>query len=134
MKPVSLETVARTVVGSLSGGDAAALATGVAVDSRAVRGGELFFALKGRVDGADFAPEAHLRGAVAAVADRPLSVPTVVVENPLRALQELARCSLLEMDSPTVVGITGTVGKTTAKDALTAALRAAGKGPGPSGR
>ena len=127
MKPVSLETVARTVVGSLSGGDAAALATGVAVDSRAVRGGELFFALKGRVDGADFAPEAHLRGAVAAVADRPLSVPTVVVENPLRALQELARWTLLEMDSPTVVGITGTVGKTTAKDALTAALRSAGR-------
>jgi UDP-N-acetylmuramoyl-tripeptide--D-alanyl-D-alanine ligase len=127
LKPVSLETVARTVVGSLSGGDAAALATGVSVDSRAVRGGELFFALKGRVDGADFAPEAHLRGAVAAVADRPLSVPTVVVENPLRALQELARCSLLEMNSPTVVGITGTVGKTTAKDALTAALRSAGR-------
>ena len=127
MKPVSLETVARTVGGSLSGSDAAALATGVSVDSRAVRGGELFFALKGRVDGADFAPEAHLRGAVAAVADRPLSVPTVVVQNPLRALQELARWSLLAMDSPTVVGITGTVGKTTAKDALTAALRSAGR-------
>ena len=94
MRPVSLETVARTLDGSLSGCDASATATGASVDSRDVRGGELFFALKGRVDGANFAPAAHLRGAVAAVATRPLSVPTVVVEDPLVALQELARCSL----------------------------------------
>ena len=77
MKPVSLETAARAVGGSLRGGDATTLVTGAAVDSRSVRGGELFFALKGKVDGADFAPEAHLRGAVAAVATRPLPVPTV---------------------------------------------------------
>src|SRR5215207_877457 len=104
-----------------------ALVSGAATDSRKVREGDLFFALKGRVDGADFAPEAHLRGAVAAVADRPLSVAAVAVQKPLRALQELARWSLLAMDSPTVVGVTGTVGKTTAKDALTAALRSAGR-------
>jgi UDP-N-acetylmuramoyl-tripeptide--D-alanyl-D-alanine ligase len=127
LKPVSLKTVAQVVGGSLVGGDAATLATGASVDSRTVRGGELFFALKGRVDGADFAPEAHFRGAVATVATRSLSVPTVVVENPLTALQELARWSLRESDSPTVVGITGTVGKTTAKDALTTILRSAGR-------
>ncbi len=127
MKPVSLETVARVVGGSLAGGDAAALATGASVDSRSVRGGELFFALKGRVDGTDFAPEAHLRGAVAAVATRPLSVPTVVVENPVDALQELARWTLGGMDAPAVVGITGTVGKTTVKDAMEAILRYAGR-------
>lgn len=127
LKPVSLETVARVVGGSLAGGDAAALATGASVDSRSVRGGELFFALKGRVDGTDFAPEAHLRGAVAAVATRPLSVPTVVVENPVDALQELARWTLGGMDAPAVVGITGTVGKTTVKDAMEAILRYAGR-------
>lgn len=97
------------------------------MDSRSVRPGELFFALRGRVDGADFAPEAHLRGAVAAVSNRPLSVPTVVVEEPLAALQELARWSLDAMDSPAVVGITGTVGKTTVKDATEAILRSAGR-------
>ena len=127
MKPVSLETAARAVGGSLTGGDATTLVTGAAVDSRSVRGGELFFALKGKVDGADFAPEAHLRGAVAAVATRPLPVPTVVVEDPIDALQELARWSLDRMDSPTVVGITGTVGKTTVKDAVEAILRCAGR-------
>jgi UDP-N-acetylmuramoyl-tripeptide--D-alanyl-D-alanine ligase len=127
LKPVSLEAAARAVGGSLTGGDATTLVTGATVDSRSVRGGELFFALKGKVDGADFAPEAHLRGAVAVVATRPLLVPTVVVEDPIDALQELARWSLDRMDSPTVVGITGTVGKTTVKDAMEAILRCAGR-------
>ena len=109
--------------GTLRGADGSTVVTGASVDSRKVRGGELFFALRGRTDGADFASEAHLRGAVAAVASRPLQVPTVVVEDPLHALQELARWSLKRMDSPTVVGITGTVGKTTVKDAMEAILR-----------
>jgi len=126
LKPVALETVARVIGGYLTGGDGTILATGATVDSRSVRGGELFFALKGRIDGADFASEAHLRGAVAAVAARPLPVPTVVVEDPIEALQELARWTLGSMDSPTVVGITGTVGKTTVKDATEAILRCAG--------
>jgi UDP-N-acetylmuramoyl-tripeptide--D-alanyl-D-alanine ligase len=127
LKPVSLETVARVVGGYLIGGDATSFATGATVDSRSVRVGELFFALKGRMDGADFAPEAHLRGAVAAVATRALPVPTVVVENPIEALQALARWALGGMCSPTVVGITGTVGKTTVKDATEAILRCAGR-------
>src|SRR5215203_6234012 len=42
-----------------------ALVSGAATDSRKVREGDLFFAMRGRTDGADFAPEAHLRGAVA---------------------------------------------------------------------
>jgi UDP-N-acetylmuramoyl-tripeptide--D-alanyl-D-alanine ligase len=111
----------------LKGADADTLVTGASVDSRKVRGGELFFALRGRTDGADFAPEAYLRGAVAAVASRPLPVPTVVVEDPLVALQELARWGLRRMNSPTVVGITGTVGKTTVKDAMEAILRSSGR-------
>ena len=127
MKPVALKTVARVVGGYLTGGGGRSLATGATVDSRSVRGGELFFALKGRIDGADFAPEAHLRGAVAAVSTRPLPVPTVIVEEPIEALQELARWTLGGMDSPTVVGITGTVGKTTVKDATEAILRCAGR-------
>jgi UDP-N-acetylmuramoyl-tripeptide--D-alanyl-D-alanine ligase len=66
---------------------------------------------------------------VATVATRPLDVPTLVVEEPLPALQRLARWSLVREDapSPTVVGITGTVGKTTTKDALATILRHAGK-------
>ncbi len=127
MKTVSLAAVTEALGGRLKGAHADALVTGASVDSRKVRGGELFFALQGRTDGADFAPEAYLRGAVAAVASRPLPVPTVVVEDPLVALQELARWSLRRMNSPTVVGITGTVGKTTVKDAMEAILRSSGR-------
>ncbi len=127
MKTVSLGAVAEAMDGTLRGADANALVMGASVDSRTVRDGELFFALRGRTNGADFAPEAHLRGAVAAVASRPLQVPTVVVEDPLDALQELARWSLKRMNSPTVVGITGTVGKTTVKDAMEAILRSTGR-------
>ena len=124
---VSLAAVTEALGGRLKGAHADALVTGASVDSRKVRGGELFFALQGRTDGADFAPEAYLRGAVAAVASRPLPVPTVVVEDPLVALQELARWSLKRMNSPRVVGVTGTVGKTTVKDALEAVLRSSGR-------
>ena len=127
MKMVSLAAVTEALGGRLKGAHADALVTGASVDSRKVRGGELFFALQGRTDGADFAPEAYLRGAVAAVASRPLPVPTVVVEDPLVALQELARWSLKRMNSPRVVGVTGTVGKTTVKDALEAVLRSSGR-------
>jgi len=127
LKTVSLAAVTEALGGRLKGAHADALVTGASVDSRKVRGGELFFALQGRTDGADFAPEAYLRGAVAAVASRPLSMPTVVVEDPLVALQELARWSLKRMNSPRVVGVTGTVGKTTVKDALEAILRSSGR-------
>jgi UDP-N-acetylmuramoyl-tripeptide--D-alanyl-D-alanine ligase len=100
---------------------------GAAADSRLVREGDLFFALRGRTDGADFAPEAYLRGAVAAVATRPLEVPTLIVEDPLEAMQQLARWTLLQPEAPLVAGITGSVGKTTTKDALATVLRYAGK-------
>src|SRR3712207_9353084 len=106
--------------GTLRGADGSTVVTGASVDSRKVRGGELFFALRGRTDGADFAAEAHLRGAVATVADRRLDMPTLVVEDPLEAMQRLARWTLLREDAPRpdVVGITGTVGKTTTKDEI----------------
>ena len=127
MRPATLLQVAQTLDTELTSGDGDALVRGAAVDSRAVREGDLFFALRGRTDGADFAPEAYLRGALAAVATRPLEVPTLVVEDTLEALQRLARWTLLHPEAPLVIGITGTVGKTTAKDALATVLRYAGK-------
>ena len=127
MRPVTLEEVARVVDAKLTAGDKRTLAHGAAADSRVVREGDLFFALRGRTDGADFAPEAYLRGAVAAVATHPLEVPTLVVKDPLEAMQRLARWTLLREYVPLVVGITGSVGKTTTKDALATVLRYAGK-------
>jgi UDP-N-acetylmuramoyl-tripeptide--D-alanyl-D-alanine ligase len=121
--------VRRALGAELTAGDSGTLVHGAAADSRVVREGDLFFALRGRTDGAEFAHEAYLRGAVAAVATRPLAVPTLVVEDAVDAMQRLARWTLLRDDAPAprVVGITGSVGKTTTKDALATVLRYAGK-------
>jgi UDP-N-acetylmuramoyl-tripeptide--D-alanyl-D-alanine ligase len=129
MRPAALREVARILGVEITAGAGEALVRGAAVDSRVVREGDLFFALPGRTDGANFAPEACLRGAVAVVATRPLEAPTLVVEDTLEAMQNLARWTLLREDatSPLVVGITGSVGKTTTKDALATVLRYAGK-------
>jgi UDP-N-acetylmuramoyl-tripeptide--D-alanyl-D-alanine ligase len=129
VRPATLAEAARAMGADLQAPHTDALVGGAAIDSRKVREGDLFFALRGRTDGAGFAPEAHLRGAVATVATRPLDVPTLVVDDPEKALQRLARWTLVRTDapSPTVIGITGTVGKTTTKDALATILRYAGK-------
>jgi UDP-N-acetylmuramoyl-tripeptide--D-alanyl-D-alanine ligase len=129
VKPASLAEVSRVLGAELTTGCGSSLVHGAATDSRLVREGDLFFALRGRADGADYAPEAYLRGAVAAVATRPLEVPTLVVEDVLVAMQKLANWTLRRGDAapPRVVGITGSVGKTTTKDALATVLRYAGK-------
>ena len=127
MRPATLLETAQAMGAKLQTPHVNAIVGGAAIDSRKVREGDLFFALHGRTDGADFAPEAHLRGAVATVAPRRLEVPTLVVDDPLDALQRLARWTLLRQDTPAVVGITGTVGKTTTKDALAIILRHSGK-------
>jgi UDP-N-acetylmuramoyl-tripeptide--D-alanyl-D-alanine ligase len=129
VRPASLAEVSQALGAELPTGCGSSFVYGAATDSRLVREGDLFFALRGRTDGADFAPEAYLRGAVAAVATRPLEVPTLVVEDVLEAMQKLAKWTLRRGDAapPRVVGITGSVGKTTTKDALATVLRYAGK-------
>ncbi len=128
MRPAPLRDVARAIGATLHNARDEVHARGAATDSRLAREGDLFFALQGRSDGADYAEEALHKGATAAVASRPLAGPTLVVEDPLAALQALARWSLRRPGTaaPTVVGITGSIGKTTTKDALAAVLRSGG--------
>ena len=71
VRPATLGEVARVLDARLTARDERTFVRGAAADSRVVREGDLFFALRGRTDGAEFAPEAYLRGAVAAVASRP---------------------------------------------------------------
>ncbi|GES16499.1 UDP-N-acetylmuramoyl-tripeptide--D-alanyl-D-alanine ligase [Acrocarpospora macrocephala] len=93
-----------------------------AVDSREVMPGGLFAATVGaRVDGHDYAAGAIAGGAVAVLAARPVGVPALVVEDVQLAIGLLAR-HLLEHISPTVIGLTGSVGKTTTKDLLAQVL------------
>jgi UDP-N-acetylmuramoyl-tripeptide--D-alanyl-D-alanine ligase len=110
------------------------------IDSGEAGEGDLFFGLRGeRVNGGEFAPAALAAGAwgavVGAITDRSLFVGpgstrdergpsdgwVFVVEDPLRALQDLARAWLDELGAP-VVGITGSVGKTSVKDIARALL------------
>lgn len=109
--------------------------TGVTLDSRAVRAGELFAALPGHVrHGADFAAGAVSSGAVAILTDAAgleqcagLGVPVLVIDNPRAHLGQLAaNAHGRPADSLTMLGITGTNGKTTVTHLLDAALVSAG--------
>ena len=100
---------------------------GASSDSRTVRRGELFVALKGeRVDGADFLAEAAARGAPGAIVqagreDPALSLEYFAVPDPLRAVGELAARARREFAAP-VIAVTGSSGKTTVKEMLACAL------------
>ncbi|MGH3424759.1 MAG: UDP-N-acetylmuramoyl-tripeptide--D-alanyl-D-alanine ligase, partial [Nocardioidaceae bacterium] len=98
------------------------------VDSRAVEPGALFVAIDGeRVDGHDFASRAVTSGAVAALASRDVGVACVVVEDTVRALGQVAAAVTARLTGCTVVGITGSQGKTGTKDLLDQLLGRAGE-------
>ncbi len=125
------EAAARAMSGELSGPDEAGSRPleGVSIDSRTIRPGELFFAVRGaRLDGHDFVPAAFAGGAAGAVVSRefrgsPPSPPGFLIRVPdtTAALGELARRDRLESGAR-IVAITGSVGKTTTKEAAAAAL------------
>ena len=138
MIAMTLREVAEATGGRLAGGaDPGARVTGpVVVDSRQVVPGALFAALPGeRVDGHDFAAGAVQAGAVAALAERDLDVPCVVVGDGagVTALGVLARAVLDRLPGLAVVGLTGSSGKTSTKDLLAAVLAAAGPTVAPVG-
>lgn len=106
--------------------------TGAAIDSRKVQPGHLFFCLPGtQVDGHDFARQAAAAGAAALVASRDpfpgeaSPVPLFLVADSVEALGMVAALHR-DSASATVIGLTGTAGKTSVKEALAAVL--AGKG------
>jgi UDP-N-acetylmuramoyl-tripeptide--D-alanyl-D-alanine ligase len=125
MKPRTLPVIARVVVGSVRS-SADQLVTGVAVDSRAVEKGDAFFALRGdRSDGHTYVGDAMSRGAAVAVVRRGwagaiVDIPLIEVEDPGRALLDLATDARGDLTA-TVIGITGSTGKTSTKD-LTASV------------
>ena len=118
--------------------DPQAVAAGYSIDSRTIQPGQLFFAVKGeRLDGHDFVPQALQQGAIAAVVckdhlarcsgktfpgregaqPRLCSSQLLAVEDTLLALQTLATAVRRLWNKP-VVGVTGSVGKTTTKEAI----------------
>ncbi|HEY3010144.1 MAG TPA: UDP-N-acetylmuramoyl-tripeptide--D-alanyl-D-alanine ligase [Micromonosporaceae bacterium] len=121
MIAMSLAEVAAAVGGRLSGADPGVRVTGaVEFDSRTVGPGGLFVALPGeRADGHDFAAAAIEAGAVAVLGTRAVvGVPMVVVDDALAALGRLARAVVDRLPALTVIGLTGSSGKTTTKDLI----------------
>ncbi|HVP55490.1 MAG TPA: UDP-N-acetylmuramoyl-tripeptide--D-alanyl-D-alanine ligase [Candidatus Eisenbacteria bacterium] len=101
-----------------------AMAQGYSIDSRTLQPGELFFAVKGeRLDGHDFVESALQKGAVAAVVRRdqlaryPVKTRLMAVDDALMALQTLA-AAVRRLWAKPLIGVTGSVGKTTTKEAI----------------
>ncbi|GAA1692215.1 UDP-N-acetylmuramoyl-tripeptide--D-alanyl-D-alanine ligase [Fodinicola feengrottensis] len=121
MIALTLAEVAELVGGRLTGGaDPTATVTGtVEFDSRKVTAGGLFVALPGeRVDGHDYVGTAAKAGAVASMVAREVDVPAILVSDQLTALADLAHGVLARLKDITVVGVTGSSGKTSTKDLL----------------
>ena len=96
--------------------------TGVTFDSREVGAGDLFVAMPGTVyDGHQFVEQAIASGAAGLIVSQPTDHPHVLVDDVAKALQDLGRASR-ERSKATIVGVTGSVGKTSTKEALFAAL------------
>ncbi len=94
--------------------------TGWSIDSRTVRAGDLFFALRGSThDGNAYVGEVFQKGAVAAVTAGEVEAPGIVlrVEDSLRALQAIAGAARQAFPGD-VVAVTGSAGKTTTKDVI----------------
>ncbi len=124
MIAMRLSEIAEAVGGVLvDAPDPDAVVTGAAADSRLVRAGALFVAIAGeRVDGHEHAGAAVAAGAVAVLASRPVGVPAVLVDDPVAALGRLARWHRRGLPELTVVGLTGSSGKTSTKDLLAEVL------------
>lgn len=131
---LALEQIARWVSGTLHGlqlDPSSRFASGYSIDSRTLQPGDLFFAVRGeRFDGHNFVSAAFTNGASAAVVSKSkvLELPEtarqhtlLIVDEPLIALQTLA-AAVRRHWGRRVVGITGSAGKTTTKEAVAAVL------------
>ncbi len=112
---------------------------GISIDSRSIKKDEVFLALKGpSFDGHDFISDALSKGASALIIEEDEKIkldsisksllenkPIITVQNSLDALMSLAKCWRSQFDIP-VLGITGSVGKTTTKAMLEGILKASG--------
>jgi UDP-N-acetylmuramoyl-tripeptide--D-alanyl-D-alanine ligase len=127
----TLEELVAATGGRLDGEVTKAIG-GVSIDSRSIAAGDIFVAIAGESrDGHEFAAAALKAGAALAIVSRPDpemrdSGALLVVDEPLAALQRLGAAARARTNAR-VVGITGSVGKTSSKEALRLALGASGR-------
>ena len=128
--PLDPSTAESLTGGTWHGPRQGVILRGAALDSRAVRPGSLFIAIRGeRVDGHDFAATAAGAGAALVVAQRPLDlpVPVLVCADVPGALLALAAEFRRRFTGATWIAVGGANGKTTTKDLLAAACRGSGQ-------
>lgn len=125
MENLTLGTVVRVTGGRILRGHRTLQLTGISTNTHTLRNGELFFALHGRThDAHRFLPQAAAAGAGAAVVHRDDLIalaphlPVVRVPDTTRALGDLAHWHRSQCEGTTVIAVTGSNGKTTAKDML----------------
>lgn len=128
MKNLILAHIAAATGGRYSGAaeQAGQEMTSIETDSRKIEKGALFVAIKGeRVDGHKFIDQVIEKGALAVLCEHDLGkqkFPYIVVKSSLQAVKDLAEFYLKQLDIP-VVGITGSVGKTSTKEMVYSVLR-----------
>jgi len=106
----------------------------VRIDSREITADCLFIAIKGeRSDGHDFAADVIAAGARAVLSSRELDQPCIVVDDPVLALGRLARWVRMRLLNCTVIGVTGSSGKTSTKELIGGILSADGPTVCPKG-
>ena len=127
MKKFTLAEIAASCGGKYVGEEALknTSITSVERDSRAVKDGSLFLAIKGeRVDGHDFIEKCYDSGAVCAICEKAPENPKkpyILVDSTLNAVKDIAKAYREKFDIP-VVGVSGSVGKTSTKEMLYAVL------------
>ena len=127
MKNMTLENIEKACGGRYIGTEAEKKteALGVVIDSRQVESGYLFVAIPGeKVDGHKFIPDVFAKGAAAVLSEQQLEDPAgpyILVESTTKALRDLAEYYRKSLDIK-VVGITGSVGKTSTKEMIASVL------------
>lgn len=126
MKNLTLENISRVCKGKLFGKNIPNTeAACVVIDSRKIEPGGIFIATKGeRADGHDFIPKVAEAGALGIICEKMLyecRVPFILVENSFQALKDIAEFYREQLTLP-VVGITGSVGKTSTKEMIAGVL------------
>ena len=125
----TLNQCADILSAELLGGDDNVSFQSVSIDSRSIKAGELFVAIKGEnFDGHQFVQEAAKKGAVAAVLSKSVDVkiPQIIVEDTTQALGQLAQWHRQQFNVP-VIAVTGSCGKTTTKAMLASIFSGLGK-------
>ena len=122
MIPLQASKIAEIVGGTLHGENVTATQSPV-INSRQAIAGSIFLAIKGQtVDGHDFVDDARNHGAILTIASKAVSGPHIIVDDVTIAVGKLAHFVRMQLSNLTVIGITGSQGKTTTKELLASVL------------